>query len=61
MFSKNITFKNKQLFINNVDKDNEFILNIELKSNHDVDKNALQYIESHLNNLAVYNYTKKKD
>lgn len=61
MFSKNITFKNRQEFENTNDKTKSFTLNIELKTNHDVDRNTLQYIEAHLNNLSIYGYLKQKD
>jgi|688.fasta_scaffold209038_3 hypothetical protein len=61
MFSKNITLKNKQTFTNNSDNDKEFVLEFSVKSNHDVDKNVLSYLENHINLITCYNYTKDKE
>lgn len=58
MFSKNITLKNTQNFKNAYDPKNTFTLNIEIKSNHNVDQNTLLMIEQHINNLTTINYTK---
>ena len=58
MFSKNISLKNSQSFENTNDKKQTFLLNIEIKSNHNIDPNTLMLIENHINTLMVINYKK---
>jgi len=58
MFCKNISLKNKQVFISNFDKKQEFTLLIEIKSNHNIDPSTLLLIENHINCLHTPNYKK---
>ena len=56
MFSKSISSKHTQEFINGFNPKHKFSINIEIKSNHQMDDNTLILLENQIKNISVINY-----
>ena len=56
---KNLTMKNKRIFIKTTDEDMKLTMSVEIKSNHVLDVHVLNDIERQVNLITMNGYEKK--
>ena len=56
---KNLTMKNKRVFIKTTDEDMKLTMSVEIKSNHVIDTRVLNDIERQINMITLNTYEKK--
>ena len=56
---KNLTMKNKRIFVKATDEDMKLTMSIEIKSNHVIDTHVLNYIERQVSMITLNGYEKR--